>query len=760
MSFGHTDRDPIYLARHRDRTRIRTRESARRRASGSTVVSAPAPGARVRARARRAHGDARERDARANGANRRTRTRRDAASNASRRRANRRSASVGRRAIRDARVRFAFGTRWNRSRIAAMRATCACARTSSGARATSLSGKNNARTIGGGGRAGAAAMRTHAAFERTRVGRSTSAPIARARMGKQFGGGGLSVTRARAFRGHRDDVGGRDEGSSSCDETMYDDGYGAAVGRRKRSTVRARAILQSRETSMDGEDDVSNETNAMDSLDGVDMDALAAQVRSLYSEVEKLGDSGASAEELAWLESSLIDDDAANASADIPEREKLTMTTKKASSTKKTSARTKKSSMTTIRRVSQSEDESALDETENGVVTEGLAARSARARAVARGVRSRPKKASVSVMVQTQSKDRVRGVNLEPRKRSKQLTRTSKRLATDSMRSYLKDIGSVTLLNAGQEVELAKRIQDLMHLESIRENLVEETGPGAEVTDYQWASAAGLNVQALHQRLRDGKSAKNEMIQANLRLVVSIAKKYANSNMSFQDLIQEGCVGLIRGAEKFDFQRGYKFSTYAHWWIRQAVTRSISDQSRTIRLPVHLFEIISRISKMEQKFALHNGRNPTTEEIAAEMDMSAEKITQIKKAAQAPVSLAQTMGGDNKGRTVEDTLVDVTAEGPEKVSGKSLLKEDLENVLNTLNPRERDVLRLRYGLDDGRVKTLEEIGTVFSVTRERIRQIEAKALRKLKQPSRNSILQEYFADSDASSLPKPPPMNP
>jgi RNA polymerase primary sigma factor len=399
-------------------------------------------------------------------------------------------------------------------------------------------------------------------------------------------------------------------------------------------------------------------------------------------------------------------------------------------------------------------------ETENGVVTEGLAARSARARAVARGVRSRPKKASVSVMVQTQSKDRVRGVNLEPRKMSKQLTRTSKRLATDSMRSYLKDIGSVTLLNAGQEVELAKRIQDLMHLESIRENLVEETGPGAEVTDYQWASAAGLNVQALHQRLRDGKSAKNEMIQANLRLVVSIAKKYANSNMSFQDLIQEGCVGLIRGAEKFDFQRGYKFSTYAHWWIRQAVTRSISDQSRTIRLPVHLFEIISRISKMEQKFALHNGRNPTTEEIAAEMDMSAEKITQIKKAAQAPVSLAQTMGGDNKGRTVEDTLVDVTAEGPEKVSGKSLLKEDLENVLNTLNPRERDVLRLRYGLDDGRVKTLEEIGTVFSVTRERIRQIEAKALRKLKQPSRNSILQEYFADSDASSLPKPPPMNP
>ena len=228
----------------------------------------------------------------------------------------------------------------------------------------------------------------------------------------------------------------------------------------------------------------------------------------------------------------------------------------------------------------------------------------------------------------------MRGVTLEPRKQA-QLARTSKRVSTDSMRSYLKDIGSVTLLNAKQEVELAKRIQDLMRLEGIRESLVDEENPDV-VTDQQWASAAGLNVQALHQRLRDGKAAKNEMIQANLRLVVSIAKKYANTNMSFQDLIQEGCVGLIRGAEKFDFERGYKFSTYAHWWIRQAVTRSISDQSRTIRLPVHLFEIISRILKMEQKFAIQHGRNPTVDEIASEMDMSAEKITQIKKAAQAP----------------------------------------------------------------------------------------------------------------------------
>ena len=522
-----------------------------------------------------------------------------------------------------------------------------------------------------------------------------------------------------------------------------------ARGSPRRRPGAPRAILESREMSMDGDDDAA----LLAAIEGVDLSALAAQVDKLSAEVDELDGAVArrapTEAELASLENSLMDDFEANSSVDIPDREKL----RPDSSTdgaKKTTRRRRASAP------AGDDEETALAAVENGVVTQGLAARSTRARAVARGVRSRPRKASVSDMVQSRSKDRVRGVNLEPRKPAKQLARTSKRVSTDSMRSYLKDIGSVTLLNANQEVELAKRIQDLMRLESIRESLIDEENPDVEVTDHQWASAAGLNVQALHQRLRDGKAAKNEMIQANLRLVVSIAKKYANNNMSFQDLIQEGCVGLIRGAEKFDFQRGYKFSTYAHWWIRQAVTRSISDQSRTIRLPVHLFEIISRISKMEQKFAVQHGRNPTVDEIASEMDMTAEKITQIKKAAQAPVSLAQSMGGDNKGRTIEDTLVDIYAEGPEKVSGKCLLKEDLENVLNTLNPRERDVLRLRYGLDDGRVKTLEEIGTVFSVTRERIRQIEAKALRKLKQPSRNSILQEYYESGDNKPAGSPP----
>ena len=331
----------------------------------------------------------------------------------------------------------------------------------------------------------------------------------------------------------------------------------------------------------------------------------------------------------------------------------------------------------------------------------------------------------------------------------------------DSMKVYLKEIGSVSLLNANEEVQLARKIQDLMNLETTYKELVAKVAEGNDpiaqthgdkVTKSMWARELGLTEFELEMRLTEGKNAKNHMIQANLRLVVSIAKRYANRNMSFQDLIQEGCVGLIRGAEKFDFERGYKFSTYAHWWIRQAVTRSISDQSRTIRLPVHLFEIISRMNKLEQKFIVQNGREATLEEISAMMEMPQVKITQIKKAAMAPVSLAQAVGADDDKRTVEDTLVDNITEHPEESSGKVLLKEDLENVLNTLNPRERDVLRLRYGLDDGRVKTLEEIGNVFSVTRERIRQIEAKALRKLRQPSRNGILRDYIPPASASSL--------
>jgi RNA polymerase primary sigma factor len=559
---------------------------------------------------------------------------------------------------------------------------------------------------------------------------------------------------------------GKASTTTSVKATIATVAGGVTTKAASRTTRRTRAIADARESSSMSDEDLSA---ALGGLDLNDLEALTAKVSQMMSREGHAMDAGRrpTAEELARLESSVaefdgvdgvdVDDDDAFPIAANGVRGKSSsaydvLTPKTPQSKRVKSARA--TTGTTRRRAPasgvSSEDESSMEVAENGVVTDGLAQRSARARAVARGVRSRPAKASVTSMVHTQAKERVRGVHLSPRKMANLAQQQKLRVGTtDSMRSYLKDIGSVTLLNAGQEVELAKRIQDLMHLESIKTNLEEESGPGASISDYQWASAAGLSEHALNQRLRDGKAAKNEMIQANLRLVVSIAKKYANSNMSFQDLIQEGCVGLIRGAEKFDFQRGYKFSTYAHWWIRQAVTRSISDQSRTIRLPVHLFEIISRISKMEQKFSLIHGRDPTIEEIAAEMEMSAEKIVQIKKASQAPVSLAQSVGSDDS-RTVEDTLVDINGEGPEKVSGKSLLKEDLENVLNTLNPRERDVLRLRYGLDDGRIKTLEEIGTVFSVTRERIRQIEAKALRKLKQPSRNSILADYFSSGEGT----------
>jgi RNA polymerase primary sigma factor len=344
----------------------------------------------------------------------------------------------------------------------------------------------------------------------------------------------------------------------------------------------------------------------------------------------------------------------------------------------------------------------------------------------------------------------------------------------DSIRVYLQEIGRIRLLRADEEIELARQIADLLALERVRARLnnVPTETPEGDVVDLlsddlfaddllegpvtgeretiteseqelrRWAEAAGAVYEEFRERLAHGRRAKDKMVQSNLRLVVSIAKKYMNRGLSFQDLIQEGSLGLIRAAEKFDHEKGYKFSTYATWWIRQAITRAIADQSRTIRLPVHLYETISRIKKTTKLLSQELGRKPTEEEIANRMEMTIEKLRFIAKSAQLPISLETPIGKEEDSRLGD--FIEADGETPEDKVAKNLLREDLEAVLNTLSPRERDVLRLRYGLDDGRMKTLEEIGQLFNVTRERIRQIEAKALRKLRHPNRNSVLKEYI----------------
>jgi RNA polymerase primary sigma factor len=315
-----------------------------------------------------------------------------------------------------------------------------------------------------------------------------------------------------------------------------------------------------------------------------------------------------------------------------------------------------------------------------------------------------------------------------------------KHYTEDSIRLYLQEIGRIRLLRADEEIELARKIADLLALERVYDDLVEKLD--REPLDAEWGEAVGMTLHPFRHRLHVGRRAKDKMVQSNLRLVVSIAKKYMNRGLSFQDLIQEGSLGLIRAAEKFDHEKGYKFSTYATWWIRQAITRAIADQSRTIRLPVHLYETISRIKKTTKLLSQEMGRKPTEEEIATRMEMTIEKLRFIAKSAQLPISLETPIGKEEDSRLGD--FIESDGETPEDQVSKNLLREDLESVLDTLSPRERDVLKLRYGLDDGRMKTLEEIGQIFNVTRERIRQIEAKALRKLRHPNRNSVLKEYI----------------
>ena len=281
----------------------------------------------------------------------------------------------------------------------------------------------------------------------------------------------------------------------------------------------------------------------------------------------------------------------------------------------------------------------------------------------------------------------------------------------DSIRVYLQEIGRIRLLRPDEEIELARKIADLLHLEELAAQFESDNGKLPDTKE--WAALVEMPVIRFRRRLMLGRRAKEKMVQSNLRLVVSIAKKYMNRGLSFQDLIQEGSLGLIRAAEKFDHEKGYKFSTYATWWIRQAITRAIADQSRTIRLPVHLYETISRIKKTTKVLSQEFGRKPTEEEIAESMEMTIEKLRFIAKSAQLPISLETPIGKEEDSRLGD--FIEADIENPEQDVAKNLLREDLEGVLATLSPRERDVLRLRYGLDDGRMKTLEEIGQIFDV---------------------------------------------
>lgn len=271
----------------------------------------------------------------------------------------------------------------------------------------------------------------------------------------------------------------------------------------------------------------------------------------------------------------------------------------------------------------------------------------------------------------------------------------------DPVRMYLKEIGRVDLLSAEEEIELAKRIQ------------------------------------------KGDEEAKRRLAEANLRLVVSIAKRYVGRGMLFLDLIQEGNMGLIKAVEKFDFEKGFKFSTYATWWIRQAITRAIADQARTIRIPVHMVETINKLIRVQRQLLQDLGREPTPEEIGEDMDLTPDKVREILKIAQEPVSLETPIGEEDDSH-LGDFIEDQDATSPSEHAAYELLKEQLEDVLDTLTDREENVLRLRFGLDDGRTRTLEEVGKVFGVTRERIRQIEAKALRKLRHPSRSKRLKDFL----------------
>ncbi|MHB8619463.1 MAG: RNA polymerase sigma factor RpoD [Chloroflexota bacterium] len=314
---------------------------------------------------------------------------------------------------------------------------------------------------------------------------------------------------------------------------------------------------------------------------------------------------------------------------------------------------------------------------------------------------------------------KIEEVEIEPIAVLEALAESESESVDDPVRMYLREIGKVALLTGPQEVSLATR------MERGEEAMLNANGTVDEAA------------------IRDGLEARRQLTEANLRLVVSVAKKYIGRGMNLLDLVQEGNIGLIRAVEKFDYHKGYKFSTYATWWIRQAITRAIADQARTIRIPVHMVETINKLLRVQRRLLQELGREPTSEEIAAEMELSPERVREILKLSQEPVSL-ETPIGEEEDSHLGDFIEDRAALAPADAASHQLLKEQVEDVLDTLSVRERKVLQLRFGLDDGRSRTLEEVGREFKVTRERIRQIEAKALRKLRHPTRCKKLRDYL----------------
>ena len=299
----------------------------------------------------------------------------------------------------------------------------------------------------------------------------------------------------------------------------------------------------------------------------------------------------------------------------------------------------------------------------------------------------------------------------------------------DPVKDYLKQIGKVPLLNAEQEVELAKRIEAGLFAEEKLAEGMDGLEPAARL-DMEWIA-------------EDGRRAKNHLLEANLRLVVSLAKRYTGRGMLFLDLIQEGNLGLIRAVEKFDYTKGYKFSTYATWWIRQAITRAMADQARTIRIPVHMVEVINKLARVQRQMLQDLGREPTPEELAAELDMTPEKVIEVQKYGREPISLHTPLGEDGDSE-FGDLIEDSEAIQPGEAVSFTLLQEQLHSVLDTLSEREAGVVSMRFGLTDGQPKTLDEIGKVYGVTRERIRQIESKTMSKLRHPSRSQVLRDYL----------------